>query len=247
MSLSSLSEPITHQLAHRLSILCKRWNLQPADITAGALLWLAWTGTTWLAFALSLLFVEIGETGEVSWLEAALGGCWVGVSRWLVLRPYLRHPTRWIIATVASWLLLVLLHLCAVGWVVPGTPNLLLRGGFGVLYGGYVGLGLGLGQWWGLRSQVHQAWRWIPLNAGIWAIGIALAWITGGWLRAASGLFLGEVVGLLIGWGAIAALSGIGIVGLLYESKGEDKLKRYPSSRALTAAKSNAPGSKSPY
>ena len=247
MSLSSLSDPITHQLAHQLSILCKRWNLQPAEVTTGALLWIGWTGATWLAFALSLLFIEVGETGEVSWLEAALGGCWVGVSQWFVLKPYLRYPTRWIVATVASWLLLGLLHLGAVGWVAPGTPSLLLRGMFGILYGSYVGLGLGLGQWWVLRSQTNQAWRWIPLNAGIWAIGIAFAWITGGLLRAASGLFLGEVIGLLMGWGAIAILSGLSIVSLLYQNKSGDKLKRYSSKRALTAAKSNASGSKSPY
>lgn len=216
---SSLSKPIAHQLSHRLSILCKHWNLQPADIPAGALLWAAWTGFTWLAFILSLLFIEIGESGEVSWLKAALGGCLIGVGQWFVLRPHLRHPARWIVATVASWTLLSLLHLGAVGWVAPGTPNLFLRSLFGVLYGSYMGLGLGLGQWWVLRSQINQAWRWIPLNAGIWATGIAFAWLTGGWLRAASGLFLGEVVGLMMGWGAIAALSGIGIVGLLYTNK----------------------------
>ena len=248
MSLSSLSEPIAHQL----SILCKRWNLQPADIKAGAFLWAAWTGFTWIGFILSLLFIEIGETGEVSWLEVALGGAWVGAGQWFALRPYLRHSTRWIVATAISWTLLGLLHLGAVGWVAPGTPNLFLRSLFGVFYGSYVGLGLGLGQWGVLRSQVHQAWRWIPLNAGVWAIGIAFGWLSGGWLRAASGLFLGEVVGLLVGWGAIAALSGIGIVvllseNLLSESKYGDQPNPYPDKRALATAKSNAFGSKSPY
>ncbi|PZO23463.1 MAG: hypothetical protein DCF25_00030 [Leptolyngbya foveolarum] len=247
MSLSSLSKPIAHQLAHPLLTLCKRWNWQPEDIKAGALLWISWTGSTWLAFALSLLFIEIGETGEVSWLEAALGGTLVGAGQWFVLRPHLRHPARWMIATVTSWILLGLLHLGSVGWAAPGTPSLLLRSVSGVLYGSYLGLGLGLGQWWVLRSQVNQAWRWIPLSAGIWGTGIAFAWLIGGLLRTASGLFLGEVVGLLVGWGAISALSGIGIVGLLYGDQQGDQPNLYLSKRALAAAKSNAFGSKSPY
>lgn len=182
------------------------------------MLWTAWTGLTWLAFGLSLLFIEVGETGEVGWLEAMIGGCLVGMGQWLSLRPYLRKSYRWAIATGLSWGFLCLLHLGAIGWVVPQTPNLLLRAIFGILYGSYVGLGLGIGQWWVLRPKVAQAWRWIPLNVGIWAVGIAFAWAIGGGLRAASGLFIGEVVGLVAGWGAIAALSGIAIVGLLYST-----------------------------
>lgn len=217
MAFSSLSDPIANRLAHQLSTVSKRWNLQPVDIVDGTILWLGWTGLTWLAFLLSLLFVEIGEAGEVWWLEALAGGCLVGVCQWLVLRPYLRGSYRWIVATGVSWSVLGLLHLSTTGWVAPGTFNLLLRGIFGVLYGSYVGLGLGIGQWWVMRNQVTQAWRWIPLSAGIWAMSIAIAWIAGGLLRLVSGLFMGEVVGLVLGWGAIAALSGIGIVGLLYD------------------------------
>ena len=215
MALSSL-DPIASRISHRLKGACDRWNIRPVDIVDAAILWTGWTGLTWLAFCLSLLFIEIGETGEVSWLEVTLGGCLVGACQWLVLRPYLRYGYRWLVATGLSWGILGLLHLGSVGWIAPGTPNLLLRAVFGVLYGGYMGLGLGLGQWFGVRSQVTQAWRWIPLSAGIWAVGTALAWLIGGVLRAVSGLFLGEVVGLMIGWGAIAALSGVGIVGLIY-------------------------------
>ena len=215
MSLSSLPKPIAPALALPLTAICKRWSLQPEAVIAGTFLWVNWTAATWIAFAISLLFIEIGETGEVTRTSALLGGILVSVGQWTVLRPYLRCRIRWIGITCAVWTLLCLLSLGAVGWVAPGTPNLLLRSTFGMLCGSYVGLGLGIGQWWALKPQVAQAWRWIPLNAGIWAVGIAFAWIIGGLLRAASGLFLGEVVGLAVGWGAIATLSGIGIVGLI--------------------------------
>ena len=215
MSLSSLPKPIPQPLAHPLTAVCKRWSLQPEIVMAGATLWIRWAASTWAAFTLSLLFIEVGETGEVSWIKALLGGSLVIVGQWLALRPYLRCRRRWVGVTCSVWALLCLLSLGAVGWVVPNTPNLLIRGMFGLLYGSYVGLGLGLGQWWALRPQVQRAWRWIPLNAGIWAVGIAFAWIVGGLLRAASGLFLGEVIGLVGGWGIIAILSGIGLVGLI--------------------------------
>ena len=217
MSPLSLSKPFARGLSHPVTTICKRWNLKPEEVTAGIVLWMRWASLTWLAFALSLLFIEIGETGEVSWLKATLGGGLISVGQWLALRHHLHRPIRWIVITNAMWILLCLVHLGAIGWVVPSTSNLLLRGIFGVLYGSYAGLGVGLGQWWALKGQVRAAaWCWIPLSAGLWAIGIAFAWILGGWLRAASGLFVGEVVGLVLGWGAIAALSGIGIVGLLY-------------------------------
>jgi hypothetical protein len=67
-----------------------------------------------------------------------------------------------------------------------------------------------------MRQQVVQAWRWIPLSAGIWAVAIALGWLVGGGLRAISHLFISEVIGLMVAWGAVAALSGLGMVGMLY-------------------------------
>ena len=86
----------------------------------------------------------------------------------------------------------------------------------GVLYGAYVGLGLGFGQWLAVRQHIHRAWRWVLLSSGVWAVSMALGWIVGGMLRTTTHLFISEVIGLMVAWGAIAALSGIGIVGLIH-------------------------------
>ena len=248
MFLLSLAKPFARGLSYSVTAVCKHWHLQPEEVTASIVLWISWASSTWLAFALSLLFIEIGETGEVSWLQAMLGGSLINVGQWLALRSHLRRPSRWIVTTNLAWLLLCLVHLGAVGWVVPNTPNLLLRGIFGVLYGSYAGLGVGLSQWWSLKGQLRAAaWRWIPLSAGLWAVSIAFAWMLGGWLRAASGLFLGEAIGLMMGWGAIAALSGFGIVALLYGYPPIFQRAGDSSKRAFAADKSNASGSKSPY
>lgn len=202
------------QFTDRLTHLYKQWRLQPAALMAGVAWWLGWTALTWLAFLVSLLFIEIGES-RLSLPNALLGGGIVGVAQWRMLHSYLRDSRWWIVVSVLSWGALGLFPVGAVGWIAPATPNPWLRGIFGLLYGAYAGLILGIGQWAVLRPQVVRAWRWIPLSAGIWAGAIALGWVVGGSLRAASNLFVGEVVGLMVAWGAIAALTGIGLVGLL--------------------------------
>ncbi|MEL6776416.1 MAG: hypothetical protein AAFO06_04100 [Cyanobacteria bacterium J06597_16] len=193
-----------------------RWQISPMRLLDGITLWLGWTGLTWLAFLVSLLFVEVGEKHDVSVVESLLGGLLIGLAQWQVLRPYLREAHRWIGTSALSWGALALFHIGAIGWMAPDTPSLMVRGLVGLGYGGYVGGLIGIGQWWVMRPQVVRAWRWIPLSGGIWAVAIALGWTIGGSLRAVSNLFVAEVVGLVLAWGAIAALSGIGIVGMLY-------------------------------
>ena len=206
------------RVALRLLALCDRWGVKPLPLLDGLMLWASWTGLTWLAFVGSLAFVEVGERSDLSLVEGLIGGALVGLAQWLVLRSHLQNAHRWMIATALSWGALTLFHIGALGWMAPETPNLFFRVILGVLYGTYVGLGLGVAQWLAMRQQVTQAWRWVPLSSGIWAVAIAFGWLIGGGLRATSHLFVSEVIGLLVAWGAIAALSGIGMVGLLSQS-----------------------------
>ncbi|MEL6262989.1 MAG: hypothetical protein AAFR12_18180 [Cyanobacteria bacterium J06626_6] len=215
MSLSNFSEPIVDRMTKPLLRLCLRWGVEPAELTNGLGIWAGWTGLTWLAFVSSLLFVEVGERSDLSLVEGLVGGGLIGLAQWLILRAHLQRAHRWVAATATSWGMLTLLHIGALGWMAPSTPNLFFRGMLGVLHGAYVGLGLGLGQWLAIRQEVSRAWRWVPISSGIWAMAIALGWTIGGELRAASNLFISEVVGLMVAWGAIAALSGIGIIALL--------------------------------
>ncbi len=178
-------------------------------------LWLGWTGLTWLAFLSSLLFVEVGERVDLSVGEGVIGGGLVGLAQYLVLRSYLPGAYRWLVASFVSWGALTLFHIGALGWMAPATLDLTLRCGFGFLQGAYVGIGLGVGQWLAIRRRVVAAWRWVPLSGAIWAVAIALGWVVGGGLRAISNLFVSEVIGLAVAWGAIAALSGVGMVVLL--------------------------------
>ncbi|MEL6815682.1 MAG: hypothetical protein AAFP03_12825 [Cyanobacteria bacterium J06598_3] len=215
MAFSDTSKPVVDRITQQIVKALKRLGLNPIALLDGITLWLGWTGLTWLAFLLSLLFVEVGEKSDISLAEGLLGGLLIGLAQWQVLRPYLHQAYRWIIVSALSWGALALLHIGAIGWMAPGTPNLLIRGSVGLFYGGYVGAVIGLGQWWVIRRQVKRAWRWIALSSGIWGVAIALGWLIGGGLRAVSNLFISEVIGLMLAWGAIAALSGIGIVGMM--------------------------------
>ncbi|NJM96283.1 MAG: hypothetical protein HC800_02905 [Phormidesmis sp. RL_2_1] len=242
MSFSTFSEIVFERLSCRLTLLAQRWGVKPVSLIAGLKLWLGWAGLTWLAFLASLLWVEVGERHEVSWADGLLGGALIGLAQWQMLRPYLSPAYPWIMATTLGWGALALLNIGAIGWMAPGTPNLWFRGVFGIFYGGYVGLALGAIQWLVIRHQVKQAWRWMPWNAGAWAVAIALGWLIGGSLRALSHLFVSEVVGLGVAWGVIAALSGLGIVGLLFQQPSQPLWTPFVSrsSRQSPSAKSSA-------
>ena len=214
--------------------IAQRWSAERRSIERRAIrqrtalkgdeltLWIGWSSLTWFAFLSSLLFIEVGEradsvsrrradrrwadrTGAVSDAAAIPAGGLSLASGELV-----------------SWGALAFFHIGVVGWMAPTTLNLMLRGGFGFLQGGYVGVGLGVGQWLAMRRQVVGAWRWVPLSGMIWAVAIAFGWLVGGGLRAISDLFVGEVIGLALAWGAIASLSGLGMV-LLLQIKDESK------------------------
>ncbi len=219
MAVSNSSEPMVELMTQRLVTFCKNRGLNPILLMDGAVLWLGWVILTWLAFIASLLFVEVGYRNDISLIDGLIGGCLVGVAQWLMLKSHVRGAYGWVLVSALSWGALALLHIGAIGWMAPDTSNLLVRALFGLFYGGYVGVVLGSGQWWILRRQVVRAWRWIPLSAGIWSVAIAIGWTIGGGLRLASNLFVSEVVGLMIAWGAIAILSGLGIVGLLYQTE----------------------------
>jgi hypothetical protein len=87
------------------------------------------------------------------------------------------------------------------------------------LYGGFDGLQagalLGALQYFVLRKHVTNAVWWIAGSGAAWAIGLAIAWSSGAILRIKTGLFFGEVMGLGLGWMAIAMMTGVCLSGLL--------------------------------
>ncbi|MEM6449870.1 MAG: hypothetical protein AAF703_06110 [Cyanobacteria bacterium P01_D01_bin.105] len=218
MSLSADSGSALKQMsAYRKTLWRERGRLVPIPPGSGLILWLGWTSLTWLAFLVSLAVIEVGERGDISFVDGLLGGGLVGFAQWLMLRSHVQRSHRWIWLSALYWGALSLLHIGALGWTAPNTPSLTVRVGAGLFYGFYVGLTLGVGQWWVMRNSLIRAWRWALLSAGIWSVSMAFGWLVGGGLRSVSHLFVAEVFGLIIAWGMMAILSGIAIIGMVYQ------------------------------
>lgn len=235
--------PATQQLPPTVSSLLMRWGFKPFG--EGLRFWLAWSSLTWLAFLATLLIIEVGERSDLSPLEGCLGGGLVGLIQAGVLRPYLKRPGRWMLASALGWSVLSLMPVGAIGWMAPATSSLGQRLLLGVVGGGWAGLCLGLSQTWALGSRGKTRWRWSIPSAATWAVAMPVGWGIGGSLRLWSQLFISEVVGLGVAWGAIAGLSGLAMVRLLYGDRFEgdrfegdrfegDKLDRKPKNSTIT-------------
>ncbi|MBE9126249.1 hypothetical protein IQ257_06345 [Coleofasciculus sp. LEGE 07092] len=184
----------------------------------GCNLWLQWTLMTFLGFLTSLFWIEIGERPDVGAVEGIIGGSLIGLAQLLVLRQHISRAGWWVLVSLLSWGLIGFSGLGALGWFAPRTLYLFPRVLYGVLDGAKIGFLLGVGQWIVLRQQVSSAWLWILASPLCWSIALALGWTIGGALRLFTHLFLSEVVGLAVTWLAVGVLTGITLMGLLWET-----------------------------
>jgi hypothetical protein len=180
--------------------------------------WFRWVLATMIGFVVSLHWVEIGTRPELGSLEGAVGGAIVGLIQCLVLRQRIAYFWIWGIVCIAGWSLLGFLGIGALGWVAPRDMfDIFLRAVWGLIEGMKIGFVIGGLQWLVLRWQVPHGWRWIIASMLGWAIGLGAGWTVGAILRSRTGLFLGEVVGLSVTWGVMAAVTGVCLVELLQQ------------------------------
>ncbi|MBD2460314.1 hypothetical protein H6G89_04585 [Oscillatoria sp. FACHB-1407] len=186
------------------------------SLNSGIGFWLQWMCVTICGFLLSLYWIEVGFRPDIRWFQGVMGGLIIGTAQWLVLRQRLPQAVWWIAATTLAWGLIGYSKLGALGWVVPQEMySVTLRSLYGGLDGLKVGAILGAIQWFALRRHVSNSAWWIAVSAIAWALGLAIGWSSGAILRLKTGIFLGEVGGLGLGWGAIAAITGICLIPLL--------------------------------
>lgn len=178
--------------------------------------WLKWICVTVIGFVVSLIWIEIGERPDLGVLEGAIGGLIIGCAQWYVLRQYIYQPWEWIIVNLVSWSLLGLSDFGAIGWVAPRTLDILLRIFYGSLDGFRTGIWIGLWQWYALRSQIPRAWKWIFVSPLCWTVGLSIGWTFGGLMRQATDLFLGDVLGLTLGWAIVGGMTGFALIRLLW-------------------------------
>ncbi len=184
--------------------------------------WLRWVLATCLAFGVSLIWLEVGERPDIDPLHAVTGAVVIGCAQSFVLKQHINHFWWWILACVLSWGCLTAMGVGAIGWVTPRTELLGIRFIYGGIFGAIAGVCLGLGQWLlVLRTQIPTSGRWIRISTICWALALALGWTVGGFVRLMTNLFLGEVIGLAVTWLVVACITGIDLLELLKEAKGE--------------------------
>ncbi|HEY9598049.1 MAG TPA: hypothetical protein V6D33_10295 [Cyanophyceae cyanobacterium] len=170
-----------------------------------------WIFVTFIGFLVSLYWVEIGEQADIWIIESAVGGAVIGSAQWFAIAKRISQAGWWILACVVGWVLLGSSGIGAFGWVAPNTSYIPFRIAAGIVGGIQVGIVLGIAQWFVLRTQFSQAWQWVVASCGGWAAGLACAWGIGGILRGVTRLFLGDVVGLVLGWMVVAAITGLAL------------------------------------
>lgn len=190
---------------------------QPGSKLAHRFYW-QWIAGNVLGFLLSLYWLEVGERAALRGLEGAIGGTVIGLIQWLVLRRWCAQAGWWVLASTLCWSILGASKLGALGWVVPQTSSTLLRLFYGLVDGMKMGAILGVGQWLVLRQCFTPARAWVLVSILAWAIALGSGWVVGGWLSAATGLFLGEVVGLALVWLLMALMTGVGLAQLLRDA-----------------------------
>jgi hypothetical protein len=176
-----------------------------------------WTVATFGGFLGSLFWIEIGERPDIGVAQAAVGGIAIALPQSLILKQTI-FAGKWIVLTVAAWVLITAMGLGAVGWIVPDTKVLYLRFYFGVIYGAVGGFSIGIAQWLAIRQPASWAWQWILASAVSWAIAVPIGSVVGMILHQLTQLFLAEIAGLAVTWFVVAILTGINAYRLLKPS-----------------------------
>jgi hypothetical protein len=177
-----------------------------------------WGIATFVGFAISLFFLEIGEKTDLGVVEGTIGGAILGFFQSLLLVRWMPQPWLWILTNAIAWGLLASSGIGAIGWYAPRTELLSIRLSYGAMYGAIAGLWLGLWQWLILRQYLVAAWRWILITISTWAIALSVGWVLGGKLRAFTRLFIGEVVGLAFSWAIVSLISSVALTLLIRET-----------------------------
>ncbi|AFY70971.1 hypothetical protein Pse7367_2716 [Thalassoporum mexicanum PCC 7367] len=194
-------------------------------VKLGCGFWLLWTILTLVGFGASLYWVEVGESPYLGAKAGLIGGLAIGTCQAIALRPLVPRFWVWIMINALVWVILGISDIGAIGWIAPRTGSLAVRLIYGLVYGSITGLFLGGCQWVGLRMEMRQQapalFAWLVGNGVIWSVALAVGWLVGGWLRAFSNLFLGEVLGLVMTWAIVAGLSGWWLVWCINVKSGD--------------------------
>ena len=181
----------------------------------------------------------LGPIVDIALLEAAAGaaswgavGLLVGLAQWLLLRRHLRGMWRWVVATVAGFVVVGSIKWAQGLLVEPIMHNVFSwleeidweEMGFALgivaalITEGLTGLLIGLAQWLALQDRVVRAARWLSVSSGAWAgAGLLLSSLTAilGPLEEETGFWVAPLIANIV----VAAITALGAVWILSDRK----------------------------
>ncbi|BAZ39612.1 hypothetical protein NIES4101_55660 [Calothrix sp. NIES-4101] len=198
-------------------------------------LWERWIVATSIAEVIGLAIVAVvslivsqfGYIQGTFTLVGILEGIVLGFAQWLVLRRYIQHSRRWIIATVIGALFawfsgLTVSALMAIAYAGVSDvtkTQAFIKGLF--LLGAGLGAMLGFCQWLVIKNQIRFSIWWIVANAIAWAVGLFVAYIGVGMAQESFSLqtaLVTAVTGTAMG-AVIGGITGTALVCLLKSSQ----------------------------
>jgi hypothetical protein len=198
-------------------------------------LWERWILATSIAEIISfgiigIVSIAVSHVGYIQGTYTLIGtleGMILGFAQWLILKRYIHHSTRWIIATVVGGLFawftgLTITSLMALVYTGVSDKTKILGFFEGLfLLGASLGTILGFCQWLVIKNQIRTSMWWIPANAVAWSLGLFIAYLGAGMVEESFSLrtvLFTVVTGTAMG-AVIGGITGTVLIYLIKPSK----------------------------
>ncbi len=180
------------------------WSVLPLWVAASLVGWAAGLAVAFLVtLAARAVIPGLNEDRFAGYAMIVSVGLFTGLTQWAVLRGYLPRPVRWVLVTLAGYLLCPVL-MAVISGVTLGAPGSYWDDALLILL---LGAAVGILQWWVLRQHYSRAWVWVPATA--------VGFLSTLWLVANPAHTLGELVFVGAIVGALAsAVPGVALVWL---------------------------------
>lgn len=174
---------------------------------------LQWSLATFLAFLLSLLFVEIGVREDLGILQAAIASLLVAFAQVFVLQERV-FPGWWVLSSCSAWITITLIGIGTIGWIVPNTTFLVERFFYSLIFGACGGSIIGFFQWLTIRYRYPRSSQWILTTTIAWSLGSLVGSLIGMSLHIVTEIFFAEIIGLACTWVVVGVVTGVGVYHL---------------------------------
>lgn len=186
------------------------WPLLAMWMVANLVGWAAGLAASALLIQVTAAIPGVNEDRYFTYTVLLALGLATGIAQWRVMIGYLPRPIQWVGATLAGYLVCVIVMAGGNGIKLPfGLPLTGLWDDALLLM--LFGIAIGVPQWWILRQHYRKAWVWVPSMAAGFLFFL--------WIIADPAHSLGEIILLGTIEGTLAsAVPGVAFAWLVQQS-----------------------------